>query len=104
MSLPNLISLEDGIFVAGHKGMVGSAISRSLRNHGYRNLLIADRKNLDLMDPLAVNRWFAVNKPSVVILAAAKVGGILANDNYPVQFLLDNIKTVSYTHLRAHET
>ena len=87
-----LISPTDRIFVAGHRGMAGSAICRALQHAGYSRLLTADRAELDLLDPVAVGRWFAEHQPTVVILAAAKVGGIQANDSYPADFLLDNLK------------
>jgi GDP-L-fucose synthase len=87
-----LIQPSDRIFVAGHRGMAGSAILRALRSSGYTNLLTAERASLDLLDPLAVNGWFGTNRPDVVVLAAAKVGGILANSSYPADFLLDNLK------------
>ena len=88
----NLIDLKDCIFVAGHRGMVGSAICRALKEKGYKNILKADRSNLDLKDEYSVKEWFKENKPSVVIIAAAKVGGIFANENYPADFILDNLK------------
>ena len=72
--------------------MAGSAICRSLKQAGYSQVLTADRDELDLLDQLAVQRWFAENKPSVVVLAAAKVGGIHANNTYPADFLLENLK------------
>ena len=87
-----LISTNDLIFVAGHRGMAGSAICRALQRAGYSNLLTATRAELNLEDGLAVQRWFVKHKPSVVILAAAKVGGIQANNNYPTDFLLENLK------------
>lgn len=74
-----LITKEDRFFVAGHRGMAGSAICRALQRWGYKNLITASRDDLDLLDPLAVQHWFADNKPTVVVLAAAKVGGIHAN-------------------------
>ena len=86
------INKENKIFLAGHKGMVGSAIARNLKNNGYLNLLTANRSDLDLTDTSSVRNWYKVNKPEVVVIAAAKVGGILANSNYPAQFLLDNLK------------
>ena len=86
------VSKENKIFIAGHKGMVGSAIVKNLKNNGYHNLLIAKRTDLDLTDPLSVKRWYAVNKTDVVVIAAAKVGGIIANSTFPTQFLLDNLK------------
>ena len=87
-----LISPDDLIFVAGHRGMAGSAICRALEGAGYNQLLTADRDELDLLDAAAVQRWFAEHKPTVVVLAAAKVGGIHANNSYPADFLLENLK------------
>ena len=90
--MPPLITPEDRIFVAGHRGMAGSAICRALQGTGYSNLLTASRAELDLEDGPAVNRWFEQHQPTVVVLAAAKVGGIQANSSYPADFLLDNLK------------
>jgi GDP-L-fucose synthase len=87
-----LITPADRIFVAGHRGMAGSAICRALQRAGYSNLLTASRAELDLEDGPAVQRWFAQYQPTVVVLAAAKVGGIQANNTYPADFLLDNLK------------
>lgn len=87
-----LISRSDRIFIAGHGGMAGSAIVRRLQNAGYANILTSSRSELDLADPVAVRNWFAAYRPEVVVLAAAKVGGILANDTYPAEFLLENLK------------
>ena len=87
-----LISAADRIFVAGHRGMAGGAIVRALGRSGYDQLLLAGRDQLDLLDPQAVQAWFAAERPTVVVLAAAKVGGILANDTYPADFLLENLK------------
>ncbi len=87
-----LISKESKIFVAGHNGMVGKSILRSLIKNNYKNILKADRKELDLTDSLSVKNWFHINKPEVVILAAAKVGGIYANSNYQTEFILENLK------------
>ncbi|OWK27828.1 GDP-L-fucose synthase [Sphingomonas dokdonensis] len=78
------------VFVAGHRGMVGSAIVRRLASEGC-TILTAGRAELDLKDQAAVRAWFAANKPDAVFLAAAKVGGILANDSYPADFLYDNL-------------
>ena len=80
------------IFVAGHRGLVGSALCRQLERQGYRNLLLKPRAELDLMDSTAVQRFFEESRPEYVFLAAAKVGGILANDRYPADFLRDNLK------------
>jgi GDP-L-fucose synthase len=87
-----LIQPGDRIFVAGHRGMAGSAIVRALGAAGYANLLTAERSSLDLLDPVAVIGWFGAHRPDVVVLAAAKVGGILANSTYPADFLLENLK------------
>jgi GDP-L-fucose synthase len=86
-----LISSADRIFVAGHRGMAGSAILRRLQKGGYGSLLTVSRSELDLTDGPAVHAWFAQQQPSVVVLAAAKVGGIVANATYPADFLLDNL-------------
>jgi GDP-L-fucose synthase len=72
--------------------MVGGAITRFLKNNSYENLLLPNRKDLDLLNNVEVENWFYENKPEVVILAAAKVGGIEANNNYPADFILENIK------------
>ena len=87
-----LITPEDRIFVAGHRGMVGSAICRAFKRSGYYQLLTASRSELDLLDGSAVEAWIAKQQPSVVVLAAAKVGGIMANSSYPTDFLLENLK------------
>ena len=80
------------IFVAGHRGLVGSAIVRRLERGGYRHLLLRTHAELDLRDAVAVDRWFAQERPTHVFLAAAKVGGIRANDTYPADFLRDNLQ------------
>ena len=79
------------IFVAGHRGLVGSAILRRLRREGYDNLLTATREQLDLRDQAAVNYWFRANRPEYVFLVAGTVGGILANSTRPAEFLYDNM-------------
>jgi len=79
------------IFVAGHRGLVGSAIVRHLFNKGYKNILTATREQLDLRDQAAVNYWFRANRPEFVFLVAGKVGGILANSTRPAEFLYDNM-------------
>ena len=80
------------IFVAGHRGLVGSAICRALDTRGFDHVITRTRDELDLRDPAAVDAFFRVERPEYVILAAAKVGGILANDSYPVEFLRDNLE------------
>ena len=79
------------IFVAGHRGLVGSAICRRLAELGYRNLILRDRQQLNLRRQTDVDQFFAAERPQYVFLAAAKVGGILANSTYPADFLLDNL-------------
>jgi len=96
--MSSLIKAEDRFFVAGARGMAGSAICRALQDKGYGDnakggaLLIPNRQELDLLNQEAVERWYEENKPDVVVLAAAKVGGIYANDTYPADFLLENLK------------
>ena len=82
---------DSSIFVAGHRGLVGSAIVRRLRAGGFDNLVLRDRGELDLTRQDAVEHFFAEVRPQYVFLAAAKVGGILANNSYPAQFLQDNL-------------
>ena len=88
----NLIKKTDLIYIAGHNGMVGSAIKRQLLKNGYKNLITADKRDLNLLDFESVRDWFKANKPNIVILAAAKVGGIDANFKYPTEFILENLK------------
>jgi GDP-L-fucose synthase len=87
-----VISKKAKIYVAGHKGMVGSAVWRALEKRGYSELIGRNTAELDLRDQLAVNRFFQEVRPEVVINAAAKVGGILANSTFPYQFLMDNLQ------------
>lgn len=87
-----MINKNSVIYIAGHNGMVGSAIWRILEGKGYNNLIGAHRKELDLRNHKAVNDFMQENKPDVVIDAAAKVGGILANNNFPYQFLMENMQ------------
>ena len=87
-----LISHSDRIAIFGARGMAGSAISRAFLNFGYNNQLVPSRADLDLLDGLAVKAWFAEHQPSVVVLAAAKVGGIHANSSFPSDFILENLK------------
>jgi GDP-L-fucose synthase len=82
---------ESSIFVAGHRGLVGSAIVRRLQAAGFRNLVLRARNELNLTRQSAVESFFAEVRPEYVFLAAAKVGGILANDSYPAEFLQDNL-------------
>ena len=90
--MDNLIKKDDKIFIAGHKGMAGAAIRRSFIKKGYNNIVTVDRRKLDLTDYEKVKNWFKYNRPDIVVIAAAKVGGILANNTYPTEFLLENTK------------
>ena len=89
----NYINTNDRIFIAGGGGMAGNAIKRSFIKHGYKFLLTPPRKELNLVDFKAVNRWFEEKKPNIVIIAAAKVGGIITNASEPTKFLLENLKS-----------
>lgn len=86
-----MINQEDKIFATGHRGMVGSAIVRYLTSTGYRNIITANREELDLTNQIEVQKFFAREKPDQVYLAAAKVGGIHANNTYPAQFIYENL-------------
>lgn len=80
------------IYIAGHRGMVGSALCRTAKNRDFHDIITRTHKQLDLLDPLAVDDFLKVEKPDWVFLAAAKVGGIYANNTYRAEFLLDNLK------------
>ena len=82
---------DSRIFVAGHRGLVGSAITAYLKQQGFARLLLRTRAELDLLDARAVDAFFATERPEYVFLAAAKVGGILANNTYPADFIRDNL-------------
>ena len=96
------IQKSDKIFVAGHSGLVGSALVRRLEADGFANVLKRDRSQLDLTDAHAVSDFFAKEKPAAVIFAAAKVGGIKANNDFPVEFLLDNLRIQNSVIEAAH--
>jgi GDP-L-fucose synthase len=85
------MQLDARIFVAGHRGLVGSAVVRRLAEAGYTNVLTASREQLDLRDQSAVNHWFQANRPEYVFLVAGTVGGIMANSTRPAEFLYDNM-------------
>src|SRR6186997_1478687 len=91
------------IYVAGHRGLVGSAILRRLREEGYDNLLTATRDQLDLRDQAAVNYWFRANRPEYVFLVAGTVGGILANSTRPAEFIYDNMMIHGTVVHAAHQ-
>lgn len=86
-----MADLDQHVYIAGHRGMVGSAIERELRRRGYRNIVTRTHTELDLENQNQVNRFFCTQRVDTVYLAAAKVGGILANQNYPVDFLYRNL-------------
>ena len=83
---------NDKIYIAGHRGMLGSAVWRALEKKGYTNLIGKTSKELDLRNQQNVLDFYTAEKPAVVIDAAAKVGGILANNDFPYQFLMENMQ------------
>lgn len=85
------MEFTDKIYIAGHRGMVGSALERKLLASGYSNIITCSSKELDLRNQEAVNKFFELEKPNIVILAAAKVGGIHANNTYRAEFIYDNL-------------
>ncbi|MGH8772165.1 MAG: NAD-dependent epimerase/dehydratase family protein, partial [Burkholderiales bacterium] len=84
-------SIASRIYVAGHRGMVGSALVRKLKAKGYGNLILKSRAEFDLLNQAAVRSFFQSERPDFVFLAAAKVGGILANSTYPAEFIYQNL-------------
>ncbi len=94
----------DKIYIAGHNGLVGSAILRALKTKGFTNLIYRTSKELDLRDQKAVDSFFMQEKPQYVFLAAAKVGGIIANNTYRADFLYDNVMIVSNVVHAAHQS
>ena len=98
----HLTSTAAPIFVTGHRGLVGSAVVRRLQYAGFENLLLRSRAELDLRDRAAVDAFFASERVDFVVLAAAKVGGILANANYPADFLGDNLAIAQNVIEAAH--
>jgi GDP-L-fucose synthase len=97
------VQKSDKIFVAGHRGLVGSALLRRLEREGFANLVTRDRSQLDLMNQAGVDRFFADESPVVVIFAAARVGGIKANNDLPVEFLLENLQMQNNVIRAAHQ-
>ena len=95
---------SDKIYVAGHRGLVGSAIVRLLRTRGFNHLITRLRSELDLRDQNAVRSFFAQEKPDIVVLAAARVGGIKANSNAPVEFLIENVEVQNNAISAAYES
>ena len=98
-----MIKKSDKIYIAGHRGMVGSACWRALEAEGYTNLVGKTSQDLDLRDQKAVEEFISMEKPVAIIDAAAKVGGILANDTYPFEFLMDNMLIQNNLIRSAHE-
>ena len=86
-----MINFNSKIYVAGHKGLVGSAIIRELKRKGYKNILVANRKKLNLTNQLSVLRFLKKNKPNFIFLAAAKVGGIYSNKSYKADYIYENL-------------
>ena len=82
---------DSKIYVAGHRGMVGSAIVRILKGQGFNNLVLLPRNELDLTNQQDVNSFFKEEKPDIVFMAAAKVGGIYSNNSYPAEFIYENM-------------
>lgn len=97
------MELSSKIYIAGHRGMVGGAIKRALENKGYHNLVLRSSSELDLRNQQAVNDFFAIEKPEYVFLAAAKVGGIVANNTYRAQFIYENLMIEANIIHAAHE-
>jgi GDP-L-fucose synthase len=98
------VEKSDKIFVAGHRGLVGSALVRKFEQDGFVELITRDRSQLDLRNEADVGRFFAQEKPALVVFAAAKVGGIKANNDLPVEFLLENLQMQNNVIRAAHET
>jgi GDP-L-fucose synthase len=101
---PALVQKSDKIFVAGHRGLVGSALVRRLTKEGFTNVVTRERAQLDLRNEPDVDNFFAQEKPAIVVLAAAKVGGIKANNDQPVEFLIENIQVQNNTIRASHES
>lgn len=103
LTLSRPVEKSDKIFIAGHRGLVGSSLVRKLKQEGFANLLTRNRAELDLRNGSDVDHFFAEEKPAVVILAAAKVGGIKANSDLPVEFLLENLQMQNNVVRAAHD-
>jgi GDP-L-fucose synthase len=98
-----MLNKSEKIFVAGHRGLVGSAVVRRLEADGFTNLITRSRSEVDLADESAVHKFFHAEKPEIVIFAAARVGGIKANNDFPVEFLVDNLRVQNNVIGAAHE-
>lgn len=99
---PRGVERDTKIYLAGHRGLVGSAILRRLERDGFENLLLRTSEELDLRDQASTNDFFEQGRPEVVILAAAKVGGILANNTFPADFIADNLQIATNVITAAH--
>ena len=95
---------QDKIYIAGHNGMVGSAIYRKIKSQDYINILVKSSKELDLRNQQAVNEFFQLERPDYVFLGAAKVGGILANNIYKAEFIFDNLAIQNNIIDAAHQS
>ena len=98
-----MITIHSKIFIAGHKGMLGSSVLRILKKKGYKNLITVDKKKLDLRNQSSVKKFFKIRKVDAVIIAAAKVGGIKSNMNYPANFISDNLQIQTNLILSSYE-
>jgi len=98
-----IMDKSDKIFVAGHRGMVGSAVMRRLKTEAFSNLVTRERAQLDLTNESAVAKFFEQERPHIVLVAAAKVGGIKANNDYPVEFLVENLRIQNNVIRSAYE-
>lgn len=98
-----MMRTETKIYIAGHRGMVGSAVVRRLKSYGFNNLLLQSRSELDLTNQADVNSFFSHSRPDVVVFAAAKVGGIHANSTYPAEFIYQNLTMATNAIHAAHE-
>ena len=98
-----IMDKSDKIFVAGHRGMVGSAVMRRLKTQAFSNVVTRERAQLDLTNESAVAKFFEQERPHIVLAAAAKVGGIKANNDYPVEFLVENLRIQNNVIRSAYE-
>src|SRR5688500_15426391 len=98
------MSPDSKIYVAGHRGLAGSALVRALQQRGYRNLLLRTHAELDLTNQAATRAFFAEEHPDYVFMAAAKVGGILANNTYPADFIAQNLAIQTHVIDEAYRT
>ena len=98
-----IMDKSDKIFVAGHRGMVGSAVMRRLKTEAFSNVVTRERAQLDLTNESAVAKFFEQERPHIVLVAAAKVGGIKANNDYPVEFLVENLRIQNNVIRSAYE-